>query len=315
MKKYNLTLFGVKETTSILANYLHQQGIKIDLIISIDHCVLMNNHIANYTDLEATAKTIGADYYCVSDYSLKDTAHSFFQEHKFNTGIVYGWQRLIPEAVLAMFNVGVFGFHASSELLPYGKGRSPLNWGLILGKTVLYNHCFKYAVHADAGDIYSVTQFSINAHDTILTLLYKSLLTAKEQVKNLIHDIQANNLQLTSQQGESFYLPKRTIDDGLIDFSTQNTNSIVNLIRGVTKPFPGAFCYINSSQKIIIWEAWPFDNLLDFSNAHEGEVIDTLYDLPIIKTIDGSIILYQYEGATLKQHDLLTHVLDVQANL
>lgn len=305
MKKYNLVLFGVKDTTRILAEYLHRHGIKIDLIVSISPSVLCRNDVANYADLALTAEAIGATYHCVTDYSLNDANDSFFHECECNTGLVYGWQRLIPEHILNVFRVGIFGFHASPDLLPAGRGRSPLNWGLILGKTVLYNHCFKYATGADAGDIYSVTPFTVNEYDTIVTLLYKSLLTAKADVIRLIRDIQAECLQLRPQKGDSYFFPKRTPEDGLLDFMNSATHELVNLIRGVTRPFAGAFCYLGHDTKITIWEAWPFDNLLDFSGYQAGEVIDVLYNMPVIKTIDGSIILKNYEGATFKEHDLL----------
>lgn len=304
MEKYNLVLFGVKDTTRILAEYLHSHGIKIDLIVSIAPSVVGRNDVANYTDLERTAEVIGASYHSVSDYSLNNTKDTFFQDSEFNIGLVYGWQRLIPAHILNVFHVGIFGFHASPDLLPQGRGRSPLNWSLIRGKTILYNHCFKYAADADAGDIYSVTPFSVNEHDTILTLLYKSLLIAKIEVIHLIRDIEEGNLRLTPQNGESYFFPKRTPDDGLIDF-TNNTQDVVNLIRAVTKPFSGAFCYVAHDKKIIIWEAWPFEDLLDFSNYQSGEVIDVLYNMPVVKTLDGSIILKNYEGAKIKEHDLL----------
>lgn len=305
MKNYKITLFGVKNTTKIIAEHLHNNGIKVDLIISIDKSVLKTTLIADYMDLKNTAKAIGAEYYCVNDYTLKQLDDHFFQNNEFQLGIVYGWQRLIPESIINQFSQGLFGFHASPYLLPRGKGRSPLNWSIILGKTVLYNHLFKYSSAADSGDIYEVTEFAITPHDTILTLLYKSLIIAKKELLKLIHDANNASITLFPQQGESSFFPKRSPKDGLIHFETQTTEEIINLIRGVTKPFSGAFCFTTQGKKILIWEAWEFDNLLDFSHFNAGEIIDNLYAMPIIKTIDGSIILRNYEGAVLLPNDKL----------
>lgn len=307
MKTYKITIFGVKETTKIIAEYLFNSGIKVDLIISIDKSVLEKNAISNYMDLEPTAKAIGADYYCTKDYSLKQLNDDFFQNNNFELGIVYGWQRLIPNTILSRFNMGIFGFHASPDLLPKGRGRSPLNWGIILGKTALYNHLFRYVSDADAGDIYSITEFEITPHDTILTVLYKSLLIAKKELIQLIHDADSKTIQLIPQKGKPYSFPKRSMEDGLIHFDRSSTVEIVNLIRGVTKPFPGAFCFTEKGKKIIIWEAWAFDSYIDFSAYQTGEVIDNLYNMPIIKTIDGSIIIKNYEGASLKIKDRLTN--------
>lgn len=305
MKTYKITLFGVKETTKIIAEYLAAQAIPIDLIVSIDQSVVRKNDIADYADLENTAKSIGADYYCVKDYALKIVPDDFFQRNEFQVGLVYGWQRLIPETVIAKFSKGIFGFHASPDLLPKGRGRSPLNWGIICGKTTFYNHCFRYSKAADAGDIYSVTPFSITPHDTILTVLYKSLLIAKREIVRLLGDLQLGPLTLTSQGGETYFFPKRMPEDGLIHFDKSTTTAIINLIRGVTKPFSGAYSFTASGKKIIIWEAWEFDHILDFSNYQPGQVIDNLYHMPIIRTIDGSIVIRQYEGALLMPNDKL----------
>ena len=251
---------------------------------------------------------VGADYFCVKDYSRLTLETGFFDNHAFEIGIVYGWQRLIPEHILNKFNQGIFGFHASPDLLPQGRGRSPLNWGLILGKSVMYNHLFRYNSNADAGDVYSITPFAITAHDTILTPLYKSLMIAKKEITKLITDASLGALSLTAQKGASYFFPKRSPDDGLIDFGTQSTMEIVNLIRGVTKPFSGAFCFTKKGERVVIFEAWEFDALIDFSSQEPGEVIDNLYGLPIVKTIDGSIVIKHYEGTNLTPTDrLISH--------
>ena len=305
MKHYQISLFGVKHTTQIIAEYLHDCGIQVDLIVSIANAAAQKNAISDYVDLESTARRIGADYYCAKEYSLSKLADNFFQENTFELGLVIGWQRLIPDAILAKFTQGVFGFHASPDLLPKGRGRSPLNWGIILGKTVLYNHLFRYVNAADAGDIYSVTPLTITPHDTIVTVMYKSLLIAKQEIPRLVQDVNAGTVQLTPQVGEPAYLLARTPHDGLLNFDTTTTQDLVNLIRGVTRPFPGAFCFTQAGQKIIIWEAWEFDSRLNFARYQPGDVIDTLYAMPIIKTIDGSLIIKAYEGAVLMPHDRL----------
>ena len=305
MKKYKVTLFGVKETTRIIAEHLYNSGINVDLIVSIDKSIVEKNVVSDYLDLASTAKLIHAEYYCAKDYKLNQLEDDFFQHNDFEIGLVYGWQRLIPEPIISKFSKGLFGFHASPDLLPKGRGRSPLNWGILLGKTELYNHLFRYVSKADAGDIYSITKFDILPHDTILTLLYKSLLIAKNETLRLIEDINVGPLKLTPQKGEPYFLPKRSPNDGLIHFDTSPTRDIINLIRSTTKPFPGAFCFTQQGKKLIIWDAWEFDKCIDFSRFQAGEVIDNLYNMPIIKTNDGSIILKNYEGGSLRPKDKL----------
>ena len=111
-------------------------------------------------------KTNNIECYSVGDYSLK-TCQDFFNNNEFEMGISYGWQRLIPQYILDRFETGVFGTHASPLGLPYGKGRSPLNWSIIRGFNQVYFNLFKYVAKADSGMMYSTVKFEINKWDTI----------------------------------------------------------------------------------------------------------------------------------------------------
>ena len=96
-----------------------------------------------------------------------------------------------------------------------------------------------------------------------------------------------------SRDFDSWY-NKRTADDGRIDFHGR-TRDIYNLIRGVAAPFPGAFAYAGE-KKVIIWEAQPFDEMINFSAYAPGEVIDVFDGHPIVRTVDGSLLIKKYEA-------------------
>ena len=73
---------------------------------------------------------------------------------------------------------------------------------------------------------------------------------------------------------------------------------IYNLIRGISKPFPGAFlnCCDN---KVIIWQAQPFSYQL-FKNRKAGEVVKIFKDKSfILKTIDGTLLVTDYTDVEL----------------
>ena len=52
-------------------------------------------------------------------------------------------------------------------------------------------------------------------------------------------------------------------------------------------------------EKVVIWEAKPFDEMIDFSAYAPGEVIDVFDGRPIVRTVDGSLLILKYEGADL----------------
>ena len=289
--KYKVVVFGTKQSTSYLINKFKDD---IDLVVTVNDNKSYN--IAGKGDVIGTANDNNIECYSTDDYTLK-SCKEFFENNEFDIGISYGWQRLIPNSILGKFKHGVFGTHASPLGLPYGKGRSPLNWSIIRGFKQVYFNLFKYEVKADSGMIYSKTKFEINDWDTIESIKVKDLIVTKSQVGKLIEDYNNNNIKLFSQKDniEETFFPKRSPKDGKIDLSL-GVRDTYNLIRGVTKPFPGAFLMCDD-MKITIWDAVPFDNQLDFSDYKVGEIIKFVEGTSkfILKLVDGTLLVNDYE--------------------
>ena len=55
-----------------------------------------------------------------------------------------------------------------------------------------------------------------------------------------------------------------------------------------------------------MWEAHPFDEMIDFSAYAPGEVIDVFDKKPVVRTVDGSLLIDRYEsGREIVVGDLL----------
>jgi methionyl-tRNA formyltransferase len=292
--KYKVVVFGTKQSTSYLINKFKDD---IDLVVTVNDNKSYN--IAGKGDVIGTANDNNIECYSTDDYTLK-SCKEFFQNNEFDIGISYGWQRIIPQSILNEFKQGVFGTHASPLGLPYGKGRSPLNWSIIRDFRQVYFNFFKYVAKADSGLIYSTTKFEINDWDTIESIKEKDLIVTKNEVGKLINDYKNNDIKLFPQKDniEETFFPKRSPRDGKIDL-TLGVRDTYNLIRGVSRPFPGAFLMCGD-MKVTIWNAVPFDNQLDFSEYQLGEVIRVMEDTNkfIIKLNDGSLLVNEYECDT-----------------
>ena len=289
--KYKVVVFGTKQSTVSLIDEFKDD---IDLVVTIND----NNSysISGKGDVIECTDSNNIECYSTDDYTLK-SCKEFFENNEFDIGISYGWQRLIPNSILGKFKHGVYGTHASPLGLPYGKGRSPLNWSIIRGFKQVYFNLFKYEVKADSGMIYSTTKFEINDWDTIESIKIKDLMVTKNQVGSLIHDYKNGSIKLFSQKDniEETFFPKRSPKDGKIDLSL-GVRDTYNLIRGVTKPFPGAFLMCDD-MKVTIWNAVPFDNQLDFSGYKVGEIIKFVEGTSkfILKLVDGTLLVNDYE--------------------
>ena len=122
------------------------------------------------------------------------------------------------------------------------------------------------------------------------------MICSKNLIKKLLAAYKEGNISVRtdSKDFDSWY-NKRTAADGKIDFHGR-TREIYNLIRGVAAPFPGAFAYAGE-EKVTVWEAQPFDEMIDFSAYAPGEVIDVFDGHPIVRTVDGSLLIKKYESA------------------
>jgi UDP-4-amino-4-deoxy-L-arabinose formyltransferase/UDP-glucuronic acid dehydrogenase (UDP-4-keto-hexauronic acid decarboxylating) len=292
---YKVTVFGVKDTTLEIINYIHNTICDVSLIVTINDKVLAKNHVAGFSELTSIGEKYNINIFKSDSYSLKDdNCKEFFEKNTFDIGISMGWQRLIPKYILDKFSLGIFGFHGSCGYLPYGRGRSPLNWSIIEGARRFILNLFQYDAEADSPNVFANSMFEINQFDTIRTLQYKQLISSKVLIKKLMESYRTGKIiiQQESKDFDSWY-EKRTPDDGKVDFK-QKTHEIYNLIRGVTRPFPGAFAYIGVD-KITIWKAYPFDGIMDFSKYCPGEVVDMFDENILVRTIDGSLIICEYE--------------------
>ena len=68
--------------------------------------------------------------------------------------------------ILETIKICGIGSHGSSELLPKGRGRSPVNWSIIEGKKQFNLQLFMLTPGIDDGDIIYHETFDINEWDT-----------------------------------------------------------------------------------------------------------------------------------------------------
>lgn len=295
--RYKVVVFGVKDTSENIVSFIQEQICPVDLVITISPEVTKKNQVSGYKGLSFLTEKYGIPVHEADSYFLTDEkTQTFLHENEFDIGISMGWQRLMPGSVLDCFRYGVFGFHGNCGYLPFGRGRSPLNWSIILGDTRFNLNLFRYDEKADSPNVFATEMFSITPHDDIRTAQYKNMICSKNLIRRLLKAYQEDRIEIRtdSKDFDSWY-NKRTAVDGRIDFHAR-TREIYNLIRGVAAPFPGAFAMLGE-EKVTVWQAHPFDEMIDFSAYAPGEVIDIFDGKPIVRTVDGSLLIDRYECA------------------
>lgn len=294
-----IAIIGCKSTTQFLIENLNSH-LKISYVVTIDALTAKKNEVADYTDLRDLSKLHHIKCYTAASYSLNtEEDFLFFKDNEIDLCFVMGWQRLIPEKILKILSIGAFGMHGSAMGLPFGRGRSPLNWAIIEGKKQFYTSLFKYDKGIDSGGVLDTYKFQINDLDNAETLHLKNSLSMLYLLKKNIDAILQRKINLIWQDENKTptYYPKRTPSDSLIDWSL-DINDLERFIRAVSYPFNGAFTFIESDRKVKILNAQVFDySEFGYENANNGEILQLFpHEKILVKCSGGLLLITKYEA-------------------
>jgi UDP-4-amino-4-deoxy-L-arabinose formyltransferase/UDP-glucuronic acid dehydrogenase (UDP-4-keto-hexauronic acid decarboxylating) len=209
-----------------------------------------------------------------------------------------GWQRLIPDAVLGSISSGVYGMHGSSQNLPVGRGRSPMNWSIIEGRRWFHTNLFKYEPGVDDGPVAATVCFSILSTDTAETLHFKNLLAMTQLVENNLRGLLAGDVDLREQPtDDATYYPKRSPADSVIDWDA-DVLALDRHIRAVSPPFGGAFTFCDGDRVTINRASILYTDIEahPFQGAAPGAVCAVMpNEKLLVRCVGGVLIVHEFE--------------------
>ncbi len=221
--------------------------------------------------------------------------YEFISSKKADLIWITDYKFIIPKEVIESVRLGAINLHPS--LLPKYRGRAPINWAIINGeqKIGLTAHFVDEGV--DTGDIIQQVEISISEHEYIGDILDKLYPIYFSITKETIKKLTTNQIQVVTQTSiaHNHVYPHRTAKDGEINWNLP-VKDIYNLIRAVSKPYPGAFFYTDN-KKIIIWKA----EVLPLNNSDSvkmnGKIIEENKDnhFFIVKCKDAKLKVNEYE--------------------
>jgi methionyl-tRNA formyltransferase len=207
----------------------------------------------------------------------------------------FGWSHLLKKKILDLPPMGVVGYHPTA--LPKNRGRHPSIWPLVLGLNETASTFFFMDEGADSGDILSQREVPITFDDDASDLYYRLIKIAKKQIEEYVPQLESGKYpRIKQDETEVNYWRKRGGLDGKIDFR-MHSETIYNLVRGLTKPYVGAHIEYKG-EDIKIWESEIGPSFPP--NLEPGKILDKSDDDQLlVKTADGSIWLKKHEFSTL----------------
>jgi len=170
------------------------------------------------------------------------------------------YRKIINREILDIPARGCLNLHGS--MLPEYRGRCPVNWVLVNGEKETGVTLHYMTPTPDSGDIAAQKKIEISDTDTAKSLHMKSAEAVSLLLDEALPKIKENTIKPVPQDASrASYFGGRGPGDGEIDW-TMPAERIVNLVRAVTKPYPGAFSFAGN-RKIMFW------------NVSKKEAVDT----------------------------------------
>jgi methionyl-tRNA formyltransferase len=162
------------------------------------------------------------------------------------------YRNLIPGEILALAPLGAFNIHGS--LLPKYRGRAPVNWAVLNGETETGATLHYMVERADAGDVVDQERVEIGPEETAFEVMAKVTEAACLVLERRLEELKTGCApRIPQNHGLATKFGRRRPEDGRIDWE-RSAPEIVNLVRAVTRPFPGAFTETEAG-RLYVWRA------------------------------------------------------------
>ena len=205
----------------------------------------------------------------------KEPFLSKFKNAKPDWLLLVGWRDIIPKQIYTIPVHGGANLHQS--ILPEGRGFSPFNWPIILGKDSTGVSLFKLAEGIDTGIILGQTdEISIAPRETYGSLAKKLVNPSLKLIQSVVEKLDSGVTipKIIPSKEESFYA-RRVPQDSEIDWE-RSANEIDQLVRA-SNPAPLAYTYLRTQNepvhKIYIHET----QLPPWKNSFKEAFAKTVY--------------------------------------
>lgn len=245
---------------------------------------------ADFTDLSPLTRDRDVPLLYAEDSPSDEQQAEWLRVIRPDVVFCIGWSHLLGERVMHVAPRGVIGFHPAA--LPANRGRHPLIWALVLGLHETASSFFMIEAEADSGALLSQQPVPIADDDDAASLYAKVVALIPRQLHDVVEGLANGTLQPRIQDAaQANHWRRRTAKDGLIDWR-MSAGSIVNLVRALTRPYPGAE-FFHGDASVKLWKCAAVDHAPE--NIEPGKVLKVNGHEITVKCGAGAVRLVEHE--------------------
>ena len=215
--------------------------------------------------------------------------------------VLVGYTQIIRRSIIDIAPRGAINLHGGK--LPHYRGASTLNWMIINGETEGGVSIIQVDEGIDTGDVLAEERFGIGPDDTIRDVLRRSLEIFPPMLVRVLKEMESGTLTRTRQDPKAGRTwPKRHPADGVLNWSQMTAEQVHNMVRALTRPYPGAFSHLDG-RKVFLWRSRVTG---ETETGLPGRVIDRRESICVIACKDRPIAVWDITDADGEPIDLPT---------
>ena len=188
----------------------------------------------------------------VNEKRPKQPAHiALVHSHNLDLLVCAGYSKILPGALFEQLRLGGVNCHGGK--LPEYRGASPIPWQILRGETSGAAYVLRMTPGIDDGPVLATESYTIEPHDTARSVTDKVTAIFGRIVPDVVQMCSDSGVPAGTPQNESAacHWTRRTPDDGEIDWAGLSAREVVDLVRALDDPYPGAFLTHNGARLII----------------------------------------------------------------
>lgn len=268
--------------------YMYEKGVEIEAVITDK---AYKEYDFKSGDFKELAEKNGSAFFQTSDLASDEIAE-FLKDKNSELAISVNWKYVIPESVIDSFRLGILNLHLGN--LPDYKGNATPNWAIIKGEPLIWLNVHKMDAELDSGDIIAREEIELSKDIYVGDILKRSEELAPQLFYHSVIKLNEDPdyiLMKNSPEGIRCY--PRSEEDHQIDWN-DSAEDIVRLVRASSRPYSGAYSYINGC-KVRIWRAETDGRELSYISV-KGQVLLNESGVLYVACGDGVIKITEYES-------------------
>ncbi|MDF3820174.1 formyltransferase family protein [Leptospira sp. 96542] len=204
--------------------------------------------------------------------------------------ISVNYRYIIP---VRLINSVEYPLNIHGSLLPKYRGRAPHIWAIINGESYTGVTCHIMEATVDTGSIYSQVTIPISDSATGNDIVEEFKVKYPLVLNDALNKVNSGYEPRQQNEENATYFGKRIPEMGYIDI-LKTKNTIIDFVRAQTKPYPGAYFYLPTGEKIVIYKVAEYNSRFSEERLPMGS-IRLVKEGYLLVVSDGNLLITEYE--------------------